>query len=95
VNGRTLVTVALLGLILAVGCGGLSEGRVSRIQPRLTDRAAVIDLLGPPKVSGHDHSVYFDSQGRQLIVHYDDRGVVSAVRYWPEAKAPSVPVGGR
>jgi hypothetical protein len=91
VNQRRMLLLALVCLAVSGGCRGLSDERVSRIRPGETERTEVTGLLGHPDVSCPDYVVYFGSRGRQLVVHYDDRGTVTALQYRSATDQPPGP----
>jgi len=81
--------VTLLVCLVGWGCVGPSQEHFARIQPGSTTRKEVLQLLGPPTISEPGTFIYLGSDGRQAVVCFDQRQVVTDTQWWP----PPRPVG--
>lgn len=70
-------------LMLLAGCATLTEERVTSVEPGRSTRADVRRALGEPTLSSPEMAVYLGADGRQAVVHYDSRGVVTRRFWWP------------
>jgi hypothetical protein len=87
IRGACVATLALLA-----GCMPLTKERVTGVDPGRCAREDVRRALGEPTLSSPDRAVYLGSDGRQAVVYYDSRGVVTQRFWWPPAEeAPAAP----
>lgn len=86
---RSFGLAAMMVTVVAAGCVGPSAERFARIRPGSATRQEVVGLLGEPTVSAPGEDVYLGGDGRQAVIRYDEKGVVSEALWWPAPGRPA------
>jgi len=79
----------LLVTVAGLACAGPTQRQFARIEPGRTVRQEVLQLLGEPAISTPERVVYLGGDGRQVVVRFDEHGVVTGAYWWPPPEPPA------